>query len=284
MDSARDYFEGRTLVIATKHGKERVMAPLLQTNLGVQTWVPNDFDTDLLGTFTGEIERKDDPITTLRKKCIQAMDGSNADLCVASEGSFGPHPELVFVGADDELVMLVDRKNGFEIVARELSLTTNFNQAQINSEEALRDFATKAHFPEHALILKDRNSQWSQIVKGIHQWEVLLEVYHQMAMHQLPIYVETDMRAMHNPTRMSVIEQATKKLIEKVLSLCPQCRYPGFGIVKANPGLPCQWCKAPTRSVLSYIYACAHCGFEKEELFPHQKNTEDPMYCSFCNP
>jgi hypothetical protein len=59
-----------------------------RTNLGVICFVNENFDTDLLGTFTGEIERKLDPIATARQKCLLAMKLSNCDLGVASEGSF----------------------------------------------------------------------------------------------------------------------------------------------------------------------------------------------------
>jgi hypothetical protein len=42
------------------------------------------------------------------------------------------------------------------------------------------------------------------------------------------LYVETDMRAMYNPSRMTVIQNATKKLVEKINSCCPQCNIPGL--------------------------------------------------------
>ncbi len=57
-------FNNRKLVIATKHEKQIVIAPLLEKELGVRCVVAKNFDTDVLGTFTGEVERKDDPITT----------------------------------------------------------------------------------------------------------------------------------------------------------------------------------------------------------------------------
>ncbi len=87
-------FEGRYLVIATKHNKEKVIAPILERELGVKCFVPVNLDTDALGTFTGEVERKDDPITTARKKCLLAMELENCDMAIASEGSFGPHPSI----------------------------------------------------------------------------------------------------------------------------------------------------------------------------------------------
>lgn len=95
-------FEGRSLIIATKHRKETVIAPSLEGALGVICRVAEDFDIDILGTFTGEVERKDNPVTTARNKCLMAMEKTNCDLGVASEGSFGPHPAMFFVYADDE--------------------------------------------------------------------------------------------------------------------------------------------------------------------------------------
>ncbi|MFT6112190.1 MAG: hypothetical protein ACJAXV_000977, partial [Bacteroidia bacterium] len=41
---------------------------------------------------------------------------------------------------------------------------------------------------------------------------------------------------------------------------------------------------SPTNSILSFMYSCQNCDFEKEEMYPHKKRTEEPMYCDFCNP
>ena len=57
-------FQNRQLLIATKHNKERVIAPLLEEALGVTCVVNDTFDTDTLGTFTGEVERTLDPLAT----------------------------------------------------------------------------------------------------------------------------------------------------------------------------------------------------------------------------
>jgi hypothetical protein len=51
-------FEGRRLLIATKHHKEQVIAPVFEKELAVQCFTSDEFDTDSLGTFSGEIERK----------------------------------------------------------------------------------------------------------------------------------------------------------------------------------------------------------------------------------
>lgn len=277
-------FENRTLLIATMHGKEKVIAPLLERHLGVRCIVPDVIDTDLLGAFSGETERVDDPLTTARNKCKMALSNSDCDLAVASEGSFGPHPSVFFVPADEEILMLYDQKNELEVVVSELSTETNFAGAEIESEQALKAFAEEVSFPSHALILKTKKDVFQPLKKGISDWETLMETYHQFVEQYGAVYAETDMRAMHNPTRMGVIEKATKRLVEKLLSCCPKCHTPGYGVAEAKQGLPCESCGTPTRSTLSFIYRCQRCGHSDEIYFPHTKKTENPMYCDVCNP
>lgn len=277
-------FEGRKLVIATKHKKETVIAPLLEKHLGVLCFVPDNFDTDLLGTFTGEIERKEDALTTVRQKCLLAMEQTNCDLGIASEGSFGPHPTIFMAHADDEFLLFIDKKNNLEIIVRELSLDTNFNATTVNCFQNLVNLVKTVGFPEHAVILKIAEKEVTSVVKGIQSWELLEESFHTLSADNSLVVAETDMRAMYNPTRMKVIEKATQKLVDKIKSSCPQCNTPGFGIVNVKSGLPCEWCGSPTNSTKSHIYQCQKCNFEQEKMFPNEKKTEDPMYCDYCNP
>jgi hypothetical protein len=277
-------FKERRLVIATKHEKEKVIAPLLEQALGVQCFVQEGFDTDTMGTFTGEIEREHDPVATARQKCLLAMELSNCDLGVASEGSFGSHPSLYFVNADDEFLIFIDTKNNLEIIVRELSTETNFNGSEINSEQKLLAFADLVKFPAHGLILRKSKTDLSGIVKGITNLVDLKESFHSMLDDFSTVYAETDMRAMFNPSRMTVIKNATKKLVDKLNSCCPECHLPGFGVTDAKKGLECSLCGSPTNSTISFIYSCQKCHFKKEEMYPHKKTSEDPMYCDYCNP
>ncbi len=277
-------FEGRKLVIATKHEKEKVIAPVLEKYLGVECFIPSDFDSDELGTFSGEIERKDDPITTVRNKCMMAIQLTDCDMAIASEGSFGPHPSIFFVQADDEFLMFIDKKNKLEIIVRELTTETNFNAREVKTEKELIEFAKVAKFPSHGLIIKKSKDDFTRIEKGITTWERLSEFFQDFMKSYGMVYVETDMRAMYNPTRMMVIEKAAQKLAEKINSRCPVCDTPGFGISEAKQGLPCGLCSFPTRSTLSFITTCGKCNFAKEEMYPHKKQYEDPMYCDRCNP
>lgn len=277
-------FSGRTLLIATKHGKESVIAPVLEKELGVRCIVAADLDTDILGTFTGEIEREGDALSTVRKKCQLAMAMYGCDLAVASEGSFGPHPSAYFLSAGDELLMCVDAKQDLEIVTRDLSTDTNFAAQEVHSLPGLMQFAERVGFPEHALILRRSRTDRSSITKGIRDTEQLRSVYKHLRSTYGQAFVETDMRAMMNPTRMRSIEKAARQLAQKMLNTCPVCTTPGFSITEAISGLPCGWCGTPTKSVAAHIYQCKRCGHQEKVIPAGLQPAEDPMYCDICNP
>lgn len=277
-------FAGRTLVIATKHGKERVIAPILEQALGVQCITPHAFDTDELGTFTGEVERRLDPLETAREKCRRAMDATGCDLAVANEGSFGPHPVMSFVPGDDELMVFLDRRNGLDLVVREVSASTNFAAQEIRDEDALRAFADRARFPRHALILRESPRSTQPIHKGISEPAELRARFREFRARLGHAYVETDMRAMHNPTRMEVIGDAARKLVDLLQSTCPACGLPGFAVTEVIRGLPCEACGLPTNAPSRHISVCGQCGHREEQRNPHGRTRQDPMYCEFCNP
>ena len=277
-------FEGRKLVISTKHQKEQVLGPLLERALGVQTFVPENLDTDQLGTFSGEVLRLDDPLTTARKKCLLAIELTGCDLAVASEGSFGAHPSAFFLPANEEWLIFLDQKNQLEIFARHLSTDTNFGGQEFRSLEELREFAQKTLFPSHGLILRPGPERSEELFKGITEPQLLEEKAHYLLKKYGSAYAETDMRAFLNPSRMNVIRETAEKLVEKIQSSCPACHMPGFSVTQVDPGLPCEWCGWPTRSILAHHLTCAHCDYRQKVSNPHGKSFEDPMYCDRCNP
>ncbi len=277
-------FVGRKLLIATKHDKQKVIGPLITEYLGAEWFINTDFDTDLLGTFSGEVERKDDALITLKNKCLLAMEASNCDLGIASEGSFGPHPTLFFGHADDELLVFIDKKNDLEIYSRELSTETNFGGSVIRSLTEAEEFASKHGFPQHALIVKNMQEDFDYIQKGVNNSSDLSHFVLECLSNYGSVYLETDMRAMYNPTRMKVIESAAQKLMKKINSKCPECKTHGFSVTEVKSGLRCEWCSSPTDSILYHLLSCQKCSFSEKEFYPNGKKFEDPMYCSFCNP
>lgn len=277
-------YSNQKVVIATKHSKEDVIQPLIESALNCLCFVPNDFDTDLFGTFSGEIDRKLSPLETVKAKCISAMEKTNCDIGIASEGSFGPHPSLFFAHANEELLIFIDKKNDIEIVVKELSLDTNFHASYVETKDELLTLAKTLKFPSHGLILRKNESDTVDIIKGIILKKQLLESFDYLKCKYGKVYLETDMRAMYNPTRMEVIKQTTLKLIKSIQTQCPNCFFQGFSIYKAESGLPCSLCKLPTKSIISYLYKCKKCSHTENLKYPNNKRFEDPMYCDYCNP
>jgi hypothetical protein len=278
------YFQGRKVVIATKHQKESVIGPALKKAFGLEYIISECLDTDVLGTFSGEIERSIGPLEAAREKCNMGMDICGVDLAISSEGSFGPHPEFFFVPAGEEIMVLKDRKNDLEISAKMLTQDTNYASLSVTSETNLDAFLSHARFPSHGLIVKKSANEHSPIDKGIHEVSRLKKRINEYLKLFGSCYLETDMRAMHNPTRMKAIAELTDRLILKINQCCHLCHSPGFDITDAIRGLPCSLCGMPTRSIKNFIYSCKKCNYAHLEPNPENKKEEDPLFCDFCNP
>lgn len=282
------FFRNRVVVLATMHGKERAIAPILASELGLKIHVPTDFDTDRFGTFTREIERSGTQLEAARKKAMDAIAQTGFNLAIASEGSFAPHPAFPMLPCNRELIVLIDTLNDLEIVGEAISTETNFSHGSVSNFDQAKRFAVKAGFPDHKLIVtvcKDSTNR-DDMFKGISDFEQLREIVSIALARSTTgeIHIETDMRAMNNPTRMSAIAQATHDLVKKLKHCCPNCSMPGFTVAEISRGLPCDWCGAPTDVTLAERYQCQKCGFEQEKLYPTGVQVAEPMYCPYCNP
>jgi hypothetical protein len=282
------WFEDRVGILATKHQKERVIAPILATELGVNVVVPPDFDTDRFGTFTRDIARMGTQLEAARLKAREALELTGETLAIASEGAFFPHSAFPYISCDLEIVLFLDTVHQLEIIGQELSTETNFAQSTVQTLEQALNFAQNAGFPEHALVVMySKNTQnHDEIFKGITQKEQLLDLVEFTLKHSSDgtAHLETDMRAMYNPKRMNVIEKATKNLIQKLDRHCPNCSFPGFDVIEQLRGLPCGLCSFPTSLIRAEIYRCKNCNFRHEKLFPYEVEFADPAQCQYCNP
>jgi hypothetical protein len=275
----KKWLDKKQICVATKHEKEKVIVPLF-SNLFNCTFLFSEIDTDLLGTFSGEIERTLSPYETAIEKCRMAFKTTDADFAIASEGSFGPHPSLFFVPADEEFLLFMSRDEQLIIWAKHISTETNYNQIENPTDNQLSDFLEKVQFPSHKVIFKSN----TRIEKGIEELNILYQLIQESKLQNKPFSIETDMRAHCNPTRMKVIEETTVKLLEKLNSTCPSCETPGFSVQEVIKGLPCAQCGLKTESTLKHIKECTSCNHKEEILYPRGIKTEDPMYCPFCNP
>ncbi len=274
-----DFFgEKGTLVVATKHEKETIVGPLFQKAFPWFLLPCGPLDTDAFGTFSGEKERIGTPLEVLKQKCQAASQLVQADFYFATEASFGPHPECPFLPFYEEWVMLYAPSLALEWIEVKRSTQTNFRTMEITTWPGLVKFAWEIGFPEHALILQQDHF----LEKGIRDWDMLRYFFRQRALDK-PFIVETDMRAMCNPTRQSAIADLTLQLIQRLKQPCPSCKKPGFGLQKPWRGLRCEACHLPTHLAKGTIVSCPFCGCQVEEMFPHLSGA-DPAYCSFCNP
>lgn len=99
-------YRGRWAAIATMHGKERAIAPVLCRWFDMAVTTAPGVDTDAFGTFTGEISRQGTMLDAARAKARIAIARTGAPIGIGSEGAFGPDPEVPLVVSGRELLLL----------------------------------------------------------------------------------------------------------------------------------------------------------------------------------
>jgi hypothetical protein len=287
-----DQYKDAIAVLSTKHQKELILTKPFLSGLGMKLLVPPELDTDVLGTFTGEIPRVDSIENTLIKKAKMGMELTGLPYGIASEGSFGPHPYLPFMASDYETLVFIDHKNDFVLTEKYLSYKTNFAYCEIREDEdkKLADFLSQIGFPKHGLIAKPKspknNKSESLIYKGIREINKLKDIIKNCAENSLDgiVHLETDMRAHMNPTRRQVIRTLAFRLVKRLRNYCPACHSPGWGLIDADLGLDCQDCGAPTELVQNEIYGCVKCAYRRKASRKDALRFADPRYCDYCNP
>lgn len=194
---------GRVAVLATKHGKERAVARPLHAATGLVVKVCGEIDTDLRGTFTGEVERVGTPREVAIGKARLGMRATGIPLGLASEGSFGPHPLLPFpLASDHEMLAFVDDELDITVVESLLTEDTNFGHCAARTLNDLAVFVKQAQFPSHSLIVRPNDGlKASFLFKGIHDLATLKDAVIRCAVVSQDgmAHVETDMRALGQP-------------------------------------------------------------------------------------
>ena len=279
-----DYFRRKVLHMVSRHQKQQYIEPVLASRLGFICKTVSEVDTDLLGTFSGEVARTLSPVACAREKCKRAREYVNDGYLLASEGSFGPHPTLGWVTAGEEWLLLYDIEEDAELIVRDITLDTCFLGKAIANEQQCLDFLQKVGFPNQRVIVKSSQEQPEIIFKNGSTPEEIVKIMHNMLNEKGNCYIETDMRAMFNPTRQRHLNKLAGLLADKLNSICPDCGWYGFSVTSVERGLPCSWCGTPTNSVSNEIYTCKRCNCNQNKKFPKGIQQEDPQYCNQCNP
>lgn len=274
--------------LVTRHGKVAAFRPVLDAELGLAVRTLDSVDTDAFGAFSREIERRGTALDAARAKIAAGAEAiPEARILLASEGSFGPHPHIPFLALGDELVLLVDRVTGLEVTGRDVGPGTNFAHRLVNSEAEALEFAYSCGFPGHGVIIlgahDGRPAPHLFAVKTAATPEALRIATAEALGAFGAAWLESDMRAHRNPTRMAAIGRAVADLARRLRSACPDCGRPGFDVIRKTPGLPCADCGAPTRRAREWIFGCEGCGLEAARPAPGEP-WAGPETCDSCNP
>lgn len=277
-------YKDKSVILATKHQKEVVIRPIFETELGCLVHVPDHYDTDQFGTFTGEVPRKLSPYETLIKKANLAAQQFGYHYAIASEGSFGAHPQLYFVPGDTELMVFIDVDRDLVVTEMEISAETNYAHTDISAQDNYEDFLEQVKFPTHGLIVRALDGEKTYLEKGICQYKQLKATLRKAFQYCHTVRLETDMRAMMNPLRMQVIKKLAIKLAKRIQQYCPQCHTPGFGKISTEGHLTCKACHTMTKLYQQKVLSCLKCNYKIYQAREDGLEWSDPKDCPYCNP
>lgn len=271
------------ILLATKHKKEQVIQKPFQETFNAKIVIPENYDTDELGTFTGEIPRLSTPYETVIKKAKDAAIKYHFNYALASEGSFGPHPDNFFILADIEFMSFVDIDNDIVVVESEITSETNYSYKDITVHDEHQSFLNQVYFGTHGIIVKNMDNN-AVLAKGVQQHDCLSKILQEAFKNAKIVRLQTDMRAMMNPTRMNTIQRLTIKLIQRLQAQCKKCGSPGFGKIHTCDHLICRLCGTKTEKYRSKILSCIKCDYEEKLSRDDGLQQADPRDCSYCNP
>lgn len=277
-------YAGVRVSLLTQHGKELLLRAPLEEALGCTLVHTDGFDTDQLGSFTGEVPRPGSQLDAARRKARMGMTLTGARVGLASEGAFGPDPFSGFVPWNTELLVWIDEDRALEVWGQAQGPAQSQAQA-VRSWQELQAFAAQARFPSHRLCLRPDDPHHRSVTKGLADEAELQQAFDAClaASSAGVVWAENDLRAHCNPTRQALIVQAAQDLVNKLQSPCPRCAAPGFALKARTPGLACRACGQPTRLALAETWGCAPCGHEEHRPVA-SGSLADPSRCDRCNP
>ena len=275
------YF-GKIAVLPTLHEKDSVIAPIFQSGLGIQVQVAS-IDTDQFGTFAGEIPRTMSQLDTAIAKARAAIASTGIPLAIASEGTIGPNPLIPIASSDLETIVFIDSE-------RDLIIHESFRSSEIvtvrktlQPGQNLDELLAKADFPNHALIARTETPAAFQAVKGIRDFDKLVQAIQDLSKDSGSVIVESDLRASFSPSRMQNIANCAKLLAERIATTCPQCQTPGWGKIAPVFGLPCQDCGQKVESAVEADQlGCVSCDYV--QTVERAGAYAESRFCDSCNP
>ena len=266
------------------HAKERAIAPPFRRLLGAEVAVAPDLDTDLLGTFSGEVPRPDALVETSLLKAELVFRTLDVDCALANEGSYGPIDRLPLNPSGVEIMAFIDRKRGIRLVETLATHRTNWRLLRFKAGDPAVPGAVKAlGFPDYGVFVIC-SSDMSQPIKGLATLDEVVAAMDHEARRSADGYAVliADMRAHRNPTRMKVLRALSWKLARRLATLCPKCHAPGFGPIGSRRGLPCESCGDATHYIHFEIDGCSACGYAAARPRKDGQRTAPKLSCRVC--
>ena len=265
------------IALLTQHDKARAIGPALEAAY-FAVFTVDGFDTDTLGTFTGETARRGSQLHAAVAKAKKACEMSGERYGLGSEGSFGPDPYAGIAAWAIELLVWWDAAEGRSVQAMVQGGATNYAQCTVSSWQDAQAFALEMQFPSHGIIVgKPGKAYFSKDVTDLQ--ELQARVTEGLVIG--PVWLETDMRAHRNPTRMAMIALCAQRLSDLLRRPCPGCARIGFGLESPVAGALCSQCGLPTLAMRAKRIQCGFCNFALEEIV---QATVSPSRCERCNP
>lgn len=283
-DSKPHPWSGKVVHFGTCHGKSRALRGPLKA-IGIEC-VTARIQTDAFGTFSGSVPRTASIREALQAKVEQVfLEFPRARFALASEGSFGPHPHFG-IPSDHEALLLRERGQAHEIFVDHLSTEVHHFELRVNPGEDPKAAIQKTRFPSHALCIRLEGDPlpFQSAIRTQHRLEEALRNITRLPGPPRALLISADLRAHLNPTRMEVIRQTGKKLIERITSLCPACDQPGFWPERPGPGVPCVECGEASHTPSGYHWACGGCGATEYRSDPLAPSQIPSGKCINCNP
>jgi hypothetical protein len=273
-----DPYRGVRAALLTRHEKGAVVAPVLRSALGIAVVETDGFDTDQLGTFSGEVERELAPLECATRKATIACSLTGCDYGLGSEGTFGAGPLGAIFTWNTELLAWHDRQRGFTVIGRAEG-PSSARRVDVDSVEAACRLTAGFPAGQAAIVRSARGIRKGLL--GPDAVRAALEDWFGAALSEA-VTIEYDLRAHHCPERRERIAAAARDLVRRLQSTCPVCARPDFVPDHGEPGLPCRDCGTATARILRRRARCRGCAYERE--YPAEPAVADPFDCEYCNP
>lgn len=261
----------KTVILLTKHRKSLQLAPIF-SEAGIELVEIDFFDTDQLGTFSGEIKRNRSPKECALQKAKKAVELLGLNVGIGSEGSFGGGPLAGIINWNEEIVCLYQKQPELIVYGIAAGPTALCGFKVSSLDELKRQVLD---FPQQRWLIQTD----VQLIKGLSSQDVI-NLY-QTTFIGGSISLEPDLRAMHSPLRQEMITKAGLNLLARLQSTCPLCHAIDFWSDNKEYGPFCEQCGEPTGETKAAIYQCKACQYVEKRII---KEIGDPYYCPHCNP